>query len=90
MILVGAIEPLPSVHGGLLIANDRVVGGSAIGGIPATQAMLDFCAKHDVLPDCETIAIQDINAAYERVLKSEVKYRFVIDMASLKAERDAA
>ena len=90
MILVGAIEPLPSVHGGLLVANDRVVGGSAIGGIPMTQAMLDFCAENDVLPDCETIAIQDINTAYERVLKSDVKYRFVIDMASLKAERDAA
>ena len=90
MILVGAIEPLPSVHGGLLMQNDRLVGGSAIGGIAATQDMLDFCAEHNVLPDCETIAIHDINEAYERMLKSDVKYRFVIDMASLKAERLAA
>ncbi len=90
MILVGAIEPLPSVHGGLLMSNDRLVGGSAIGGIPLTQKMLDFCAEHQVLPDCEVIAIDRINEAYERMLKSDVKYRFVIDMASLKEERQAA
>jgi uncharacterized zinc-type alcohol dehydrogenase-like protein len=90
MILVGAIEPLPSVHGGLLMSNDRLVGGSAIGGIPLTQKMLDFCAQHQVLPDCEVIAIDRINEAYERMLKSDVKYRFVIDMASLKEERQAA
>ena len=87
MILVGAIEPLPSLHGGRLMHNDRLVGGSAIGGIPGTQAMLDFCAEHGVLPDCETIAIQDINQAYERMLRSDVKYRFVIDMATVRAER---
>jgi uncharacterized zinc-type alcohol dehydrogenase-like protein len=85
MVLVGAIEPLPSIHGGLLVGNDRSVGGSAIGGIPLTQAILDFCAEQGVMPDCEEIAIQDINAAYDRMLKSDVKYRFVIDMASLKA-----
>ena len=89
MVLVGAIEPLPSVHGGMLISNDRLVGGSAIGGIPLTQDMLDFCAERNVLPDCEVIAMQDINEAYARMLKSDVKYRFVIDMASLKKERDA-
>ncbi|HEY6916780.1 MAG TPA: NAD(P)-dependent alcohol dehydrogenase [Allosphingosinicella sp.] len=90
MVLVGAIEPLPSIHGGMLISNDRLVGGSAIGGIPLTQEMLDFCAEHNVLPDCEVIAMQDINTAYERMLKSDVKYRFVIDMASLKKEGSAA
>ncbi len=56
-----------------------------IGGIQATQEMLDFCAKHNVLPDVEMISIQEINEAYERLLKSDVKYRFVIDMASLKS-----
>jgi alcohol dehydrogenase (NADP+) len=84
MVLVGAIEPLPPIHGGALIGGDRSVGGSAIGGIPLTQSMLDFCAANDVLPDCEVIPIQRINEAYERVLRSDVKYRFVIDMASLK------
>jgi uncharacterized zinc-type alcohol dehydrogenase-like protein len=90
MVMVGAIEPLPSIHGGMLVGNDRSIGGSAIGGIPLTQKMLDFCAENGVLPDCEVIAIQDINAAYERMLKSDVKYRFVIDMASLSQEREAA
>ena len=90
MILVGAIEPLPSVHGGVLMTNDRLVGGSAIGGIALTQEMLDFCAENQVLPDCEVIPIQEINSAYERMLRSDVKYRFVIDMASLREERAAA
>ncbi|QPQ56118.1 NAD(P)-dependent alcohol dehydrogenase [Allosphingosinicella flava] len=90
MVLVGAIEPLPSIHGGMLVSNDRLVGGSAIGGIPLTQEMLDFCAERNILPDCEVIAMQDINEAYARMLKSDVKYRFVIDMASLKQEKEAA
>lgn len=86
LVIVGAIEPLPSVHGGALIGNDRMIGGSAIGGMPMTQAMLDFCGEKNVLPDCEVIPIQKINDAYARMLKSDVKYRFVIDMASLKEE----
>jgi len=90
MVLVGAIEPLPPIHGGMLIGGDRSVGGSAIGGIPLTQSMLDFCAEKNILPDCEVIPIQQINHAYDRVLKSDVKYRFVIDMASLKQDRQAA
>jgi uncharacterized zinc-type alcohol dehydrogenase-like protein len=90
MVIVGAVEPLPSIHGGALILGDRALAGSLIGGIPMTQEMLDFCAEKGVLPDCEVIAIQDINAAYERMLKSDVKYRFVIDMASLAQERAAA
>lgn len=66
-----------------LVAGRRSVAGSAIGGIPETQEMLDFCAAHQVTSDIELISIQKVNEAYERVLKSDVRYRFVIDMASL-------
>ncbi|KAF1056299.1 MAG: Aldehyde reductase YahK [Burkholderia gladioli] len=62
----------------------RRLAGSLIGGIAETQEMLDFCAEHGIVSDIELIKIQDINAAYERMLKSDVKYRFVIDNASLK------
>jgi uncharacterized zinc-type alcohol dehydrogenase-like protein len=61
------------------------VAGSLIGGLPETQEMLDFCGKHGVVSDVEVIPIQKVNEAYERMLKSDVRYRFVIDMASLKA-----
>lgn len=87
MCMVGAIEPLPSVHGGLLVGQRRSIAGSLIGGIKETQEMLDFCAEHQVLPEVEMIAIQDINEAYERMIKSDVKYRFVIDMKSLKQDQ---
>ncbi|MDD2058539.1 NAD(P)-dependent alcohol dehydrogenase [Pseudomonas sp. GD03860] len=87
MVLVGAIEPLEPIHGGLLMRNNRTLAGSIIGGIQATQDLLDFCAEHQVLPSCETIAIADINNAFERMLANDVKYRFVIDMASLKDVR---
>jgi uncharacterized zinc-type alcohol dehydrogenase-like protein len=63
----------------------KSVAGSVIGGIAETQELLDFCSKHGITSDVEAINIKDINAAYERMLKSDVKYRFVIDMASLKA-----
>jgi uncharacterized zinc-type alcohol dehydrogenase-like protein len=62
----------------------RSLAGSLIGGIEETQEMLDFCAEHGIVSDIEEIAIQDIDAAYERMLRSDVKYRFVIDMASLQ------
>jgi uncharacterized zinc-type alcohol dehydrogenase-like protein len=62
----------------------RRLAGSLIGGIRETQEMLDFCAEHNVVSDVEVIPIQKVNEAYERVLKSDVHYRFVIDMASLK------
>lgn len=81
---------MPPIHGGMLIGGDRSVGGSAIGGIPLTQSMLDFCAENQILPDCEVIPIQEINQAYERMLKSDVKFRFVIDMTSLAQEQQAA
>jgi uncharacterized zinc-type alcohol dehydrogenase-like protein len=85
MTLVGAPDhphPSPSVFP--LIMNRRSIAGSIIGGIAETQEMLDFCAEHGIISDVEMIAIQDIDAAFDRMLKSDVKYRFVIDMASLK------
>ena len=84
LCLVGApATPHPSPMIFNLIFKRRQIAGSLIGGIAETQEMLDFCAKHGITSDIETIPIQDINAAYERMLKSDVKYRFVIDMASL-------
>ena len=68
-----------------MIFKRRNVAGSLIGGLPETQEMLDFCAEHHIVADVEVIPIQKINEAYERMLKSDVKYRFVIDMASLKS-----
>jgi uncharacterized zinc-type alcohol dehydrogenase-like protein len=86
LVLVGYLGPLePVLNTVPLITGRKSVAGSAIGGIAETQEMLDFCGKHGITSDIETIKIQDINAAYERMLKSDVKYRFVIDMASLKA-----
>ncbi|HRD47144.1 MAG TPA: NAD(P)-dependent alcohol dehydrogenase [Caulobacter sp.] len=90
LVIVGAIDELPPFHSGLLLGGRRRVSGSPIGGIAETQEMLDFCAARGVLPECEQIAIQDINHAYERMERSDVKYRFVIDMASLAKERAAA
>ena len=87
LVLVGAIDALPSFHSGLLLGGNRVLAGSAIGGIAETQELLDFCAANDIHPDCEMIAIQDINHAWERMERADVKYRFVIDMASLAQDR---
>jgi uncharacterized zinc-type alcohol dehydrogenase-like protein len=84
MTLVGAPPtPAPVLGFGLLFKR-RQLAGSVIGGIRETQEMLDFCAEHGIACDVEQIKIQQINEAYERLLKSDVKYRFVIDMASLK------
>ena len=84
LALVGAPEhPLP-VAAFSLIPNRRSFAGSMIGGIAETQEMLDFCGSHNIVSDIEMISIQQINEAYERLLKGDVKYRFVIDMASLK------
>ncbi len=84
MVLVGAIEPLDPLNGGSLIRGRKRIAGSLIGGIKETQEMLDFCGKHNIVSDIEIINIKDINEAYDRVVKADVKYRFVIDMASLK------
>ncbi len=85
--LVGAPEKqLPLSSFGLIFGR-RSVSGSLIGGIAETQEMLDFCGQHNITADVEVIPIQKINEAYERMLKSDVKYRFSIDMASLKSEQ---
>jgi len=84
--MVGAPnKPLPVAVFGLIFGR-RSLSGSPIGGLPETQEMLDFCGKHAITSDVEVIPIQKVNEAYERLLKSDVKYRFSIDMASLKAE----
>src|SRR5271154_1548825 len=86
MTIVGAPEkPLPVAVFGLIMGR-RSLSGSPIGGIPETQEMLDFCSQHNIPSDVEVIPIQKVNEAYERLLKSDVKYRFSIDMASLKSE----
>ncbi len=88
LCLVGAPDqPHPSPTVQELIARRRRIAGSLIGGIRETQEMLDFCAQHGIVSDVEVIPIQRINEAYERMLRSDVKYRFVIDLASLEAER---
>jgi alcohol dehydrogenase (NADP+) len=85
IVLVGYLGPLdPAVNSMLLIGGRKSVVGSAIGGIAETQEMLDFCGEHNITSDIETITIQAINDGYERMVRSEVKYRFVIDVASLK------
>src|SRR5205085_10197760 len=82
--LVGAPEKPLAVSAFGLIIGRRSLSGSPIGGIPETQEMLDFCGQHNITADVEVIPIQKVNEAYERLLKSDVKYRFSIDMASLK------
>ena len=83
--LVGApAHPHPSPNVMPMLFRRRSLAGSLIGGLPETQEMLDFCGKHNITSDIEKIPIQKINEAYDRMLKSDVKYRFVIDMASLK------
>jgi len=84
--LVGAPEKPLSVSAFGLIMGRRSLSGSPIGGIPETQEMLDFCGQHNIVSDVEVIPVQKVNEAYERLLKSDVKYRFSIDMASLKNE----
>lgn len=85
MVIVGPVEPLKQVNGALFILGRRSMAGSVIGGLPETQEMLDFCGKHNIVCDIEKIDIKNVNEAYDRTIKGDVKYRFVIDMASLKA-----
>ena len=85
-ILVGLVEPLdPALHTANLVMKRRVLAGSLIGGIAETQEVLDFCAEHDISCDIEMLDIKNINEAYSRMIAGDVKYRFVIDMATLKA-----
>ncbi len=83
MVCVGAPPDPAQVPAFNLIMNRRSLGGSLIGGIPETQEMLDYCAEHNIVSDVEVINIKDINQAYERMIKGDVRYRFVIDMATL-------
>lgn len=84
-IMVGLLEPLePALQTGALVFKRRVLAGSLIGGMPETQEVLEFCAEHDISCDVEMLDIHNINDAYERMKKGDVKYRFVIDMATLK------
>ncbi len=85
MVLLGIPEKPAAVAAFSLVLGRRSLAGSAIGGIAETQEMLDFCGKHNIASDIELIPIQKVNEAYERVLKSDVRYRFVIDMTSLNA-----
>jgi uncharacterized zinc-type alcohol dehydrogenase-like protein len=90
LVLVGIPDknhPAPKV--GHFVSRRRSLSGSFIGGIAETQEMLDYCAEHGLAADVEIIPIQEVNQAYERMLKSDVKYRFVIDMASLRAGEGA-
>jgi uncharacterized zinc-type alcohol dehydrogenase-like protein len=81
MVLVGALDPLPSIHGASLIWGNKALGGSGVGGVRETQEMLEFCAEHDIHPDIETVGMRDVNDAYERLLRNDVRYRFVVDMS---------
>jgi uncharacterized zinc-type alcohol dehydrogenase-like protein len=83
MVVVGAVEPLTHVSGIPFIFKRRSMAGSLIGGLPETQEMLDFCGEHDISCDIEMIDIKDVNTAYDRTVAGDVKYRFVIDMATL-------
>ncbi len=85
MVVVGVPEDMVPVHAFSLVPGRKTLAGSMIGSIKETQEMLDFCGKHNIVSEIEMIAMKDINEAYERVLKSDVRYRFVIDMASLDA-----
>jgi len=86
LVLVGQLGDInPALRTVPLVLGRKAVAGSVIGGIAETQELLDFCGRHGITADIEVIRMPDINRAYERMLKSDVKYRFVIDMASLRA-----
>ncbi|MDW0185241.1 MAG: zinc-binding dehydrogenase [Nitrososphaeraceae archaeon] len=84
--LVGAPDKPYAISAFGLLFQRRSISGSLIGGVTETQEMLDFCGKHNITADVEVIPIQKVNEAYDRLLKSDVKYRFSIDMASIKYE----
>ncbi len=81
--MVGAVDMLPSFHTGSLIMGRKSLTASMLGGLAETQELLDFCAEKDILPECEIIAINEINDAFERMERSDVRYRFVIDMSTV-------
>ena len=83
MVVVGAVEPLTKVNSIPFIFRRRSMAGSLIGGLPETQEMLDFCGTHNITCDIEMVSMNDVNKAFDRTVKGDVKYRFVIDMATL-------
>ena len=85
MVVVGAVEPLTQVNGLHFIFRRRNMAGSLIGGLPETQEMLDFCGRHNITCDIEMVDMKNVNQAYDRTVKGDVKYRFVIDMATLSS-----
>lgn len=88
LVIVGQVGPLAEPHTAHLILGRRRIAGSLIGGIAQTQELLDFCARKNIHPDCEMIRMDQIHAAFERMEKADVRYRFVIDMASLDLPQD--
>jgi uncharacterized zinc-type alcohol dehydrogenase-like protein len=86
MVIVGLPEKPAELHAFSLLTNRRSLAGSSIGGIRETQEMLDYCAEHKITSDVEVIPIQRISEAYERTIKGDVRFRFVIDMKSLAGE----
>jgi alcohol dehydrogenase (NADP+) len=84
VVVIGALEPLEPVDNRELALHRKNVAGSLIGNLAETQEVLDFCAQHRIEPDIEMIDIRDINAAFERVVHGEVRFRYVINMASLQ------
>ena len=83
MCLVGVPPETAAVHAHSLVMGRKQLAGSLVGGLPETQEMLDYCAEHGITSDIEIIPMAGINQAYDRMLRSDVKYRFVIDMATL-------
>ncbi len=84
LVVVGALEPLSSMNNMEIAGHRRSVGGSLIGSIAETQEVLDFCAEHNIGPDIQIIDMKDINDAYDKVENKEVRFRYVIDISSLK------
>lgn len=82
MVVVGAVETLTYTSGVHFIFKRRSMTGPLIGGLPETQEMLDFCSEHNIVCDIETIAMKDVNQAYDRTVAGDVTFRFVIDMAT--------
>ncbi|MDB5715821.1 MAG: NAD(P)-dependent alcohol dehydrogenase [Sphingomonadales bacterium] len=85
-VIVGAIAMLPEIHTGMLLSGQKSLAGSGIGGIAETRELLEFCAEKNILPETETIPMQDIQHAFDRMERNDIKYRFVIDMATLTQE----
>ena len=90
LAIVGALEPMKPVNNQERAMHRTSVAGSVIGGIKETQEVLDFCAEHGVAPDIQVIPIQEINDAYKNVIDGDVRFRYVIDMASLAKDREEA